>query len=77
MGHAGLSTSRLCGRLPETSGIAGCLKAKRGSLAKQTATLLPVSRDKALGPWLRFGESFETQDVWNKTSVIQQIGIFL
>lgn len=76
MEHARLSTCRLSGRLPETSGIAGCLQAKRGSPAKQTATLLPVPRDTALGPWLRFGESFETQDVWNKISVIQQIGHF-
>lgn len=77
MVHARLSTSRLCGRLPGTSGIAGCFRAKCGSPAKQTATLLLLSRDEALGPWLGFGESFETQDVWNKPSVIQQIGIFL
>lgn len=77
MGHAGLLTSSLCGRLPETSGTAGCRKAKRGRPAKPTATLLPVSRDKALGPWLRFGESFETQDVWNENSVTQKMGFFL
>lgn len=41
------------------------------------ATLLPVSRDKDLASWLRFGESFETQDAWNKTSVIQQTCVFL
>lgn len=76
MEHARLSTSRLSGRLPETSGIAGCLQAKRGSPAKQTATLLLLPRDTALGPWLRSRESFETQDVWNKISVIQQIGHF-
>lgn len=76
MGHAGLSASRLSGRQPETSGIAGCLQAKRGSPAKQTATELQVSGDGALGPWHRSGESFETQDVWNRPSVIQQIGFF-
>lgn len=74
MEHARLSTSRLSGRLPETSGVAGCLQAKRGTPAKQTATLLPLPRDTTLGPWLRFGESFETQDVWNKISVLQQTG---
>lgn len=71
MEHARLSTPRLSGRLPETSGRAGCLQAKRGSAAKQTATLLLLPRDTALGPWLTFGESFETQDVWNKIFVIQ------
>lgn len=76
MEHARLSTSRLSGRLPETSGTAGCLQTKRGNPAKQTATLLLLPRDTARGPWLRFGESFETQDVWNKISVIQQIGHF-
>lgn len=77
VGHAGLLTSRLHGRQPKTSGTAGCLRARGGSPAKQTATELQVSGDRAWGPWLGFGESFETQDVWKKTSVIQHMGIFL
>lgn len=73
MVHARLSSSRLRGRLPETSGIAGCLRAKCRSPAKQTATLLVLSRDEALGPWLGFRESLETQNIWKNLLLFNKL----